>query len=235
MAASDFEPNLFERVFATFGRWLRKIRDAVLGSGGAPDPSGVLSRRAAWNDEVTALMPELTKISAAGWQDASGKTYVSTNSFIIAEQALVANFLRRVPDEVYALIVAELIDGYGAGENVDELRDRIERVLSLTGTERWTNRARVIAQTEANRAWSAGVYASALYYEPITGRGWQKVWDTRMDGQERVSHRNANGQVVALRDEFQVGRVRMLYPEDPRAPASQVVNCRCQIGLRETP
>lgn len=237
MAASDYEAPLYRKVLDALARWLRKIRDAVLGPFGQPDPSAVLSRKPAWNKEVDRLMPELEKIAAAGWQDQSGKTYVSTSSFIIADMARAENLLRNIADETYALVVAEMVDGFAAGETVDELRDRIDRVLSVTGSTRWTNRAQVIAQTESNRAWNAGVYGSALYYEPAQGKGWIKIWDTNLDGRERPSHRRANGQTVALRDSFQIGTppTPMLYPGDPRAPAREVINCRCSVDLKEAP
>lgn len=148
MSATDFVADLFTKVFGAFGRWLKKVRDAVLGSGGMPDPSAVLGRRSEWNREVENLMPSLETIAAAGWVDGSGHPYVSTSTFIMADLARAKNFLRNVANEVYALLVAEMIDGQQAGEGVDELRTRIERVLDLTGTNRWANRAQVIAQTE---------------------------------------------------------------------------------------
>jgi hypothetical protein len=235
MPASDYEAPLYRKVLDALARWLGKVKTAVLGAFGQPDPSAVLSRRPAWNKEVDALMPEIEKITAAGWEDASGKEYVSTNSFIIAESARVANFLRNISNEVYALIVAELIEGQQAGETVDELRDRIDRVLTVTGSARWTNRARVIAQTESNRNWNAGVYASALHYEPATGPGWLKIWQAHDDDRTRPSHNRADGQTVGLRDFFQVGSppFPMLYPGDPRAPAREVVGCRCELDLVE--
>jgi hypothetical protein len=136
---------------------------------------------------------------------------------------------------VYALLVAEMIDGQQAGEDVEGLRLRIERVLDLTGNNLWAHRAQTIAQTESNRAWNAGVYSSALYYEPQTGPGWTKSWNTRMDGRERKAHELANEQTVGLRDLFQVGTppVGMRYPGDPSAPANLVVNCRCSLDLHE--
>lgn len=234
MSASDFEPSLFTKVFGALSRWLKKVKDAVLGAFGQPDPSAVLGRRAEWNREVAGLMPSLEEIAAAGWREGSGRPFVSTSSFILADFARAANFLRNVANEVYALVVAEMIEGQQAGEGVDELRDRIGRVLDASGNNLWLNRARVIAQTESNRAWNAGVYASALYYEPATGAGWTKIWVTRMDGRERPSHRRANGQEVPLRDYFQVGGVPMRYPGDPSAPPAEVIGCRCSLDLKET-
>lgn len=234
MSASDFVAGLFTKVFGALGRWLAKVRDAVLGPSGQPDPSAVLGRRSEWNREVENLMPSLEEIAAAGWREGSGRPFVDTSTFILSDLARARNFLRNVANEVYALLVAEMIDGQQAGEGVDELRTRIERVLDVTGTNRWANRAQTIAQTESNRAWNAGVYASALYYEPATGAGWTKVWVTRDDGRERASHRRADGQEVPLRDYFQVGGVPMRYPGDPAAPADEVVNCRCSLELKET-
>jgi F like protein len=233
VSAADFEGGLFTRVFAALGRWLKKVRDAVLGAFGQPDPSAVLGRRSEWNREVANLMPSLEEIAAAGWADGSGRPFVDTSTFIMADLARAQNFLRNVANEVYALLVSEMIEGQQAGEGVNELRTRIERVLDLTGTNRWANRAHVIATTETTRAWSAGVYASALYYEPATGVGWVKIWVTRQDGRERPSHRRADGQTVPLRDYFQVGDVPMRYPGDPAAPPKEVVGCRCHIDVRE--
>lgn len=235
MPASDYEAPLYRRVLDALARWLRKVRDAVLGPFGQPDPSGVLSRRPAWNKEVDSLMPEIEKIAAAGWNYASEQAYVPTSAFIISDMARAENFLRNISNEVYALVVAEMVEGQTAGESVEQLRERIDRVLSMTGSTRWTNRARVIAQTESNRAWNAGVFGSALYYEPPTGKGWIKIWRTNLDGRERPSHHKADNQTVGLRDFFQVGTppVPMLYPGDPRAPAKEVVGCRCSIDLKE--
>lgn len=235
MPASDYEAPLYRKVLDALARWLGKIKAAVLGPSGQPDPSAVLSRRPAWNAEVDALMPELERIAAAGWNFASDQTFVSTSSFIIADMARAENFLRNISNEVYALLVAEMVDGQLAGEGVDELRARIDRVLDVTGSARWTNRARVIAQTESNRAWNAGVYGSALYYEPPTGKGWLKTWVTNLDGRERPSHHRADGQTVPLRDFFQVGTppFPMQYPGDPRAPADEVIGCRCSLDLKE--
>jgi hypothetical protein len=236
VSAPDFEPGLFTKVFAAFGRWLAKVRTAVLGAFGQPDPSAVLGRRSEWNREVENLMPSLEEIAAAGWRDGSGRPFVGTSTFILSDLARAKNFLRNIANEVYALLVSEMIDGQQAGEDVEGLRLRIERVLDLTGNNLWAHRAQVIAQTESNRAWNAGVYASALYYEPATGAGWTKVWVTRMDGRERPSHRAANGDAVPLRDYFQIGTppVPMRYPGDPAAPADEVIGCRCSLDLRET-
>src|SRR5574341_886922 len=184
MPAEDYEAPLYRRVLEALSRWLRKVRDAVLGPFGQPDASAVLSRRPAWNKEVDALMPEIEAIAAAGWRYASERAYVSTSSFIIADMARAENFLRNISNEVYALVVAEMVAGQAAGENVEQLRERIERVLSMTASPRWTNRARVIAQTESNRAWNAGFQVSSSWFPGMTSH-WKPAWAASSDRASR--------------------------------------------------
>ena len=49
------------------------------------------------------------------------------------------NRLRRIPDEVYALIVREIETGIAQSEGVPAIRDRVQRVLTATGSEYWPN------------------------------------------------------------------------------------------------
>jgi hypothetical protein len=146
---------------------------------------------------------------------------------------LTENLLKRIPEETYQRIFAELVEGQQAGETIDQIAARIDRVLTFTGSEWWPNRAKTIAQTEIHRAWQNGILAAALYYEPPTGPGWSKTWHTEMDGKERASHKRANGQKRKLADKFQVGGNDLMYPGDPTAPADEVINCRCDLVIEE--
>lgn len=87
--------------------------------------------------------------------------------------------------------------------------------------------------SNTNRAWNAGVLASAQYYEPPQGRGWVKVWNADLDGHERPAHRRADGQTRGLSDTFQVGGFDLRFPGDPAGPADQVVNCRCEMTIKK--
>jgi hypothetical protein len=91
----------------------------------------------------------------------------------------------------------------------------------------------VITRTETNRAWNAGVLAAAQYYEPPTGPGWVKVWDTDVDGHERTEHKKAEGQSRGLTDTFQVGGEDLRFPGDPAGSAWNVINCRCSMTIRK--
>jgi prolyl oligopeptidase PreP (S9A serine peptidase family) len=67
-----------------------------------------------------------------------------------------------------------------------------------------------------------------------------KIWNSLLDGRERTSHRQANGQRVPVNGTFIIGpsASRLRYPGDTGlgAVVQEVVNCRCyneyRLGLR---
>lgn len=121
-----------------------------------------------------------------------------------------------------------LAEGVANGESLDELKARMRTVFSDTGSQLGPVRSERIAQTEANRAWNAGVQAAA---EALSGpaRPLVKQWRTMDDDRVRRDHRDANGQLRLLDEAFDVGGFSMRYPGDPTAPASLVINCRCRM------
>lgn len=233
MPAPDEEPGILATVLAAIRAWLPALRRAVFGAG-QPDPTGVEMAQPAWADLVDSqIMPALETVVDHGWTWQSGEPFVSTNSFTQAQLAITRNLLVRMPDDVYNLIFSQISEGVALGESNEQISDRIDAILFSTRAQWWENRAKVIARTETNRAWNAGVLASAQYYEPPTGPGWRKVWDTDMDGHERPAHMGANGQVRRLSDTFQVGGEDLRFPGDPAGMASNVVNCRCELKIRK--
>lgn len=233
MSASSEEPGVLAKVLAAIRAWLPNLRRAVFGAG-QPDPSGVELAQPAWADLVDSqIMPALETVVDHAWTWQSGEPFVSANAFTQAQLALTRNLLVRMPDDVYNLIFSQISEGVALGESNEQIADRIDRILFTTGSEWWQNRAKVIARTETTRAWNAGQLAAAQYYEPPTGPGWRKVWDTDMDGHERPAHMRANGQVRRLSDTFQVGGEDLRFPGDPAGMASNVVNCRCELKIRK--
>lgn len=92
-------------------------------------------------------------------------------------------------------------------------------------------RAENIARTEAGRALSLGrdeAMQQAIESGAINAQLVEQRWNTIMDGRERDSHAAMNGQIRPWGQPFVSGAgVRLRYPHDPNAPASEVVNCRC--------
>jgi hypothetical protein len=85
-------------------------------------------------------------------------------------------------------------------------------------------RTETIARTEMMRAWNGSkeeVYRSS--------GATHKEWLTAVDGRERESHREANGQQVRIDDDFVVGGERLMFPGDPNGSAENTINCRCTM------
>lgn len=234
MTFRDEEPGILAKVKAAIIDWLISVRAAVFSAGRQmPDPTGVNATRAMWATKVDGLVGNLEGVAEAGWSATVDGPYVSTNSFVQAQLALTRNLLVRLPDDVYNRIFAEISEGQAAGESTEQIADRIDVVLTFTGSEWWPNRAAVIAATETHRAWMSGVLAAAQYNEPASGRGWVKEWVSRDDADVRPAHRRADGQIRTLRDTFTVGGESLMYPGDASGRADLVIRCRCDMLIKE--
>jgi hypothetical protein len=234
-SARDFEGTILGIVTRMITDWLAQVRAAIFGRGRLyPDPSAVQNAAPAWADLIDSqLMPALEEVAAAGWEDTSGRGYISTNGFVLAQLAMTRNLLVRMPDEVYNLIFEQITIGQTNGETREQIADRIDSVLFWTGSEYWPNRAKVISVTETHRAWQAGVLAASQYYESATGPGWTKTWVAEKDDHTRPCHRRADGQKRRLRDTFQICGEDLMYPGDPAGGAANVINCRCDMHITE--
>lgn len=235
MARDQDERRVYQEVHAAFSRWLHWVSEAVLLPWRRykvqPDPTGVYQTQALWDSEVDTILTTLGQIAMGAWSEATDVPPVSRHAFVMSQLAQTRNLLVRIPDEVYNLIFAELTDGINAGNDLEQLAQRIDAVLSMAGSERWPNRARTIAQTEVTRAYGAGTLAAGMEQSRVTGRLLQKRWDTERDTRVRASHREVDGQVLDLSAPFYVDGFPMMYPGDPLAPPESVVNCRCDLHI----
>jgi hypothetical protein len=173
-----------------------------------PEVGGVLRRVA---DRVAAGFPE---------RDPWVSEYLNA----------VGNRLVRLPDEVYALIVAEIERGLREGLSVDDVSATVDTLLTATGSERWPNRARTVARTETIGAVNAGLFRAAQLDAQARGDVAPfKLWLATDDTRTRPTHRDAEGQRTLLSEPFVVGTARLRFPGDPRGPAGEVINCRCVL------
>jgi len=95
------------------------------------------------------------------------------------------------------------------------------------------SRASLIARTETH---SAATFANHQYYRTAGndyGFNFVKQWVATNDERTRPDHRNANGQVVDMDEDFNIGGVLMEYAGDPKGGAKNVVNCRCVIVYKD--
>jgi hypothetical protein len=93
-------------------------------------------------------------------------------------------------------------------------------------------RAEVIARTEALRIMGQASYeamAQTLEQAGIDPARCISIWNCTLDGRERKSHHNADGQTVRFGEAFNVGGSRMRYPGDASLGAliEERISCRC--------
>jgi uncharacterized protein with gpF-like domain len=196
-----------------------------------PDPTAIYSTQQDWQGELETILTTIGRIALSAWSEATDVPPVSRHSFIVASLAQTENLLVRIPDEVYNLVFAELADGTNSGESLEQLAERVDRVLAYTDSDRWPNRAKVIAQTETTRAYGAGTLAAGMEMSRVTGRLLKKRWDTQDDLRVRTPHREVDGETRDLSMPFYMDDFPMMFPGDPIAPADLVCGCRCNLVI----
>lgn len=232
------EARIARRWFRSLTRFLDRVRPAVLRDGGI-DPGRVSDHVQFWTQEVDVeILPEIGDILGRAWRRVTGAGNPPTDPFVSTYLNEAGNRMSNTPDEIYALIVAEVERGITEGRSLQNVRDEIQLILTASGTDRWRNRAMTVARTETIAAVNAGVYRGAVLDAEQRGDvAPAKVWISTDDRRTRPTHVAADGQRTLLGSPFQVGGAALLFPGDPRGPAAEVINCRCTtlpIVLGET-
>jgi SPP1 gp7 family putative phage head morphogenesis protein len=136
----------------------------------------------------------------------------------------VARLTARVEDmgvDVARKVGRELAAGTQRGESVDDLAGRVRGAFDSSAY-----RARTIARTEVVSA-TNGASDDAAHVAHANGVPMRKQWLATRDSRTRPTHVAADGQTVAMDQEFSVGSSTLRYPGDPNGAAEEVVNCRC--------
>lgn len=223
------ERDIRRVVWAELSGWLVETARAVLRGGARPAPDAIWARVPAWREAVELIIRgEILKaIGLAFARVLPGYAWDQRNN-VVAYLATVRNRLVRVPEEVFALVAHEVAVGVNLGEGIPELRTRIDSVLSIQGSDRWPNRATVIARTETIGALNAGrteAFRTVMELEPDTE--FEKMWLATDDTRTRETHRLADGQRVPVDRSFIVGGFELAFPGDPSGPPQEVIQCRC--------
>ena len=235
MSREQDENRLAGVVGSALRRWLALAQGAVMAPWRRhrlqPDPTAIFQVQGAWDGEVGTILTDIGQIAMGAWSQATDVPPVSRHSFVMSQLAQTENFLVQIPDEVYNLVFAEITDAVNSGADNEQVAGRVDRVLEYSGSERWPNRARVIAQTEVTRAYGAGTLAAGIEQSRVTGRLLQKRWDTEHDMRVRSSHREVDGQVRDLGMPYYVDGFPLMFPGDPIGPPETVINCRCNLVI----
>jgi SPP1 gp7 family putative phage head morphogenesis protein len=149
------------------------------------------------------------------------------------EAPFVQDFIRaranqlagQVTSSTYAAIQQALADGVSQGASIDDLAASVQQVFDVASS----SRAKTIARTEVISAsnGSASLAAAQLPADVAAGQEWISTRDERT----RDDHADADGQVVAMGQPFDVGGEALLYPGDPGGDGGNVINCRCTVAF----
>jgi hypothetical protein len=225
---ADGERRTGRAWFRSMTRFLDRVRPSVLRDG--IDPARISDHQQFWTDQVDQ---EIVPTVSTTLRQAMGRVIgrePDLDSWTSNYLNEVGNRLVRIPDEVYALVVARVEQGLRDQESIDDLTRSIDQVLTATGSERWPNRARVVARTETMGAVNAGVLRAAQLDAEARGDVAPfKVWLATNDARTRETHREADQQRTLLTQPFIVGGAQLMFPGDPRGPAQEVIQCRCTI------
>lgn len=235
LEVAQTERNIRRSFWAELSGWLVGTHRRVLRGDGPPDLDAVWARVPAWREAVEAVVQgEVFKALGLAYTRLLGDTFrwdqrIFTGRYL----SQVRNRLVRLPEEVFDLIAQQVNVGVNLGEGIPELRDRVDLMLSTTRSERWPNRATVVARTEAIGALNGGRFDAFNAFAEETGEELERVWLSTDDVRTRDTHVTADGQRASLAAPFTVGGFELMFPGDPSGPPQEVIQCRCTMLLVE--
>lgn len=217
--------------FRSMTRFLDRVRPAVVPEDRPMDPGRVSDHVGFWTSQVDVeIVPAVGGVLGDAWRRVTAVGDPPTDPFVSTYLNEVGNRMRHVPDEVYALITAEIERGITEGRSLDRVQADVRTILTASGTDRWPNRAWTVARTETIGAVNAGIFRSAQLEADQRGDVAPfKQWISTDDKRTRPSHVEADQQRTLLSEPFRVGGAPLLFPGDPRGPAGEVINCRCSM------
>lgn len=233
--AAQAERSIYAAVWEALSAWLVATSRRVL-RGPVPEPEAIFAQSPAWALAVDTII-ETAIIPVMDWayEGIFGPGYEwRDRPNVISYLAGVKNRMVRTPEEVFDLVAGQIAAGVTLGEGIPELASRVDEVLSTTDTERWPNRAVVVARTETMGALNASRTDAfqALAEEDEEGE-YERIWLATLDTRTRKAHRDVDGDRAPVGEPFEVGGEFLMFPGDPSGSASNVINCRCTTLLVE--
>ncbi len=135
---------------------------------------------------------------------------------------LAAKAVQTTEDQLRDTLLQAHEDGIGTQELASRINDLYDGSMGY--------RSLRIARTELTGSINDGTV------QTLDQQGYtQKTWSTVLDGHERDSHAEANGQTVSIDQPFQLAGGQGMYPGDSSLPTSEVINCRCVVVGSGTP
>jgi hypothetical protein len=233
LEVATHERRIRAAIWAALSDWLIQTGRRVMRSEAPPDLDAIWARAPFWREAVDYILQgEIFKAIGAAFERLLGDGFPwDQRVFVQTYLAEVRNRLVRIPDEVYDLVAGQIGAGVALGEGVPALAARVDGILSTTGSDRWQNRAVVIARTETIGALNAGRTEAFRAWVDEEDEELERLWLSTSDSRTRPTHRAAEGQRAPLDGSFTVGGFQLRFPGDPSGPPQEVIQCRCTTLL----
>ena len=140
-----------------------------------------------------------------------------------AIEFVLGTVARRTNQTTWADLVSIFQDAESEGEGIPAIMERLSTYFGDRKSDFQTERiARTtmtgVSNTASQEAWGQS--------EVVRGKGWISAL---LPGRTRDAHAIAHGQVVGLREMFNVGGEMLLHPGDPNGSPGNIVNCLCAM------
>ena len=139
-------------------------------------------------------------------------------------ESLYASLGRDIKD-LNKKIAGEISRGIAGGQMYNEIARNIANWGRIP-----KNNAMRIARTEAHRI-QCKATADAQFKAKEKGADVVKQWDSSLDGKTRDTHRELDGQIRELEEEFEIAGHKAMHPGGFGRPEEDI-NCRCALLQR---
>ena len=194
--------------------------------------SGIFNIRKENDELLKQTSPFLREAVRDAGQSALNENMISF-SFNVKNPAvmdMINQFSRRsirINDTTWDKLKAMIRDSYDQGQSLGQLTKQIKSTYKewiSGGTDVWHS-AQTIARTEMGGVVNGGA-VEAYDQAGIEEKEWLAVQDEAT----RDAHADADGQIISIRDVFDVGGEHLEFPGDPHGSAGNTINCRCTVA-----
>ncbi|WP_300435601.1 phage minor head protein [Zoogloea sp.] len=161
---------------------------------------------------------------AAGRIAVVGAAPVLDTRLLSAMRAFMTDRIKDVGTEAISKINTQLGLTVLGAQSPAETVTAIKEVLGETSRRR----ALTIVRTENSRVYSTAAFERLLQQAQMV-EGLQKQWRASGKPHPRINHLAADGQVQDVTKPFKLGGAELMYPHDPKAPASETILCGCTM------
>lgn len=173
--------------------------------------------------EAGAAMVDRPIAAAGGAQIVAALPHLSTRQ-LLAMRAFMVDRIKDIGVQAANRISNELGLVVIGTQSPSEAIGNVTRIMG----EPSRKRATTIVRTELGRTFAVASY-ERLQQAAARVPGLKKQWRQSGKLHPRLHHALADGQVQEIASPFVLagGKVKLMYPHDPKAPAGEVINCGC--------